>query len=116
MIFLFVKVTAGQFQVCAVVKGLMLLFHDCIHLFVSVQIDFVAHDDLPYASANQDDIYKGIKEAGMFVPTQRTEGISTSDLIARIVRNYDEYIRRNLARGYSRKELNVSFVKVGVCP
>ena len=81
--------------------------------FFFPQIDFVAHDDLPYKSAGHQDIYKEIKAMGKFVATQRTEGISTSDIIARVVKDYDIYVRRNLARGYTAKELNVSFMKVG---
>lgn len=33
-------------------------------LFLFLQIDFVAHDDIPYVSAGSDDVYKHIKDAG----------------------------------------------------
>jgi len=42
------------------------------------QIDFVAHDDEPYTLGSAEDVYKSIKEKGMFMATQRTDGISTS--------------------------------------
>ncbi|OLY80276.1 Choline-phosphate cytidylyltransferase B [Smittium mucronatum] len=75
------------------------------------QIDYVCHDDLPYASADSDDVYEFVKKQGKFWPTQRTDNISTSDLITRIVRDYDKYLRRNLERGLTPKELNISFFK-----
>lgn len=75
------------------------------------KIDYVAHDDLPYASADAEDIYMPIKKEGMFLATQRTEGISTSDIITKIIRDYDKYLMRNFARGATRKELNVSWLK-----
>lgn len=53
-----------------------------------------------------------MKAAGKFKETKRTDGVSTSDLIMRIVKDYNEYVMRNLARGYTRKDLGVSYVKV----
>jgi hypothetical protein len=41
--------------------------------------------------------------------TQRTDGISTSDLIVQIVKDYDEYVMRNLKRGYTKEALNGTF-------
>lgn len=57
-------------------------------------------------------MYKYVKEAGMFVPTQRTPSISTTELIIRIIKDYDIYVRRNLSRGYTNKDMNISFLKV----
>nr|CAB3445775.1 unnamed protein product [Digitaria exilis] len=76
-------------------------------------IDFVAHDSLPYADASGagKDVYEHVKKLGKFKETQRTDGISTSDIIMRIIKDYNEYVMRNLARGYSREDLGVSYVK-----
>lgn len=75
------------------------------------RIDYVAHDDLPYQADEGDDIYAPIKEQGKFLVTQRTEGVSTTGIITKIVRDYDKYIARQFKRGASRQELNVSWLK-----
>ncbi|EJU00581.1 hypothetical protein DACRYDRAFT_23020 [Dacryopinax primogenitus] len=51
-------------------------------------IDYVAHDEEPYKSLTHDDVYAHIKEIGKFLPTRRTPGISTSELLERIVSQY----------------------------
>ena len=53
-----------------------------------------------------------MKRAGKFLETKRTEGVSTSDIILRIVKNYNDFVLRNLGRGYSRKELGLSLMRV----
>ncbi|XP_028758069.1 choline-phosphate cytidylyltransferase 2-like [Neltuma alba] len=77
------------------------------------KIDYVAHDALPYADASGagNDVYEYVKSIGKFKETKRTEGTSTSDIIMRIVKDYNNYVLRNLDRGYSRKDLGVSYVK-----
>ncbi|KAL5710946.1 choline-phosphate cytidylyltransferase [Ranunculus cassubicifolius] len=77
------------------------------------KIDYVAHDSLPYAdtSGAGQDVYEFVKSIGRFKETQRTEGISTSDVIMRMLKDYNQYVMRNLERGYTRKDLGVSYVK-----
>ena len=75
-------------------------------------IDFIAHDAIPYTSGSSDgDVYRASKEAGMFLPTLRTDGISTSSLIRRIVGDRDDLILRNVQRGDSLDSLNVSHME-----
>ncbi|KAI1614058.1 choline-phosphate cytidylyltransferase [Exophiala viscosa] len=75
------------------------------------EIDYVAHDDEPYGADEGDDIYAPIKKEGKFLVTQRTEGVSTTGIITKIVRDYEKYIARQFKRGTSRQELNVSWLK-----
>ena len=74
-------------------------------------INYVAHDAIPYSGTGQGDIYSEVKKLGMFKETQRTEGISTSDIILRIIKDYDMYVGRSLKRGYSTKDLGISAFK-----
>jgi len=52
------------------------------------KIDYVAHDEDPYAASGHDDVYAHIKAQGKFLPTRRTPGVSTSELLERIVHGY----------------------------
>ncbi|KIJ30455.1 hypothetical protein M422DRAFT_36537 [Sphaerobolus stellatus SS14] len=52
------------------------------------QIDYIAHDEDPYAAEGHDDVYGFAKSQGKFLPTRRTPGISTSDLLVRMVQYY----------------------------
>ncbi|GAA5853310.1 hypothetical protein JCM3766R1_001317 [Sporobolomyces carnicolor] len=54
------------------------------------QIDYVAHDEEPYVSAGSEDVYAYAKSIGAFLPTKRTNGVSTSELLQRIVEGYRE--------------------------
>jgi choline-phosphate cytidylyltransferase len=81
-------------------------------LYMHTQIDYVAHGEDAVVDADGNDLYQFVKETGRFCTIRRTEGVSTSGLIKRIIKNYDTYVLRNLNRGYSRDDLNVGFVKV----
>ena len=52
-----------------------------------MKIDFVCHDDIPYVTAGIEDAYAECKRLGKFRATKRTEGISTTDGVAKILKN-----------------------------
>ena len=86
-------------------------------------IDFVAHDDIPYGTAGVDDAYAECKRLGKFKATERTKGISTTDLVAKILRNKEMYYVRNLRRGVPRQKLGMGIwrfcklkIQMMVCP
>ena len=77
-------------------------------------LHYAAHDDLPYsmgATDENNDVYYEVKKNLMFRATQRTEGISTSDVITRIIQDYDMYIERNIDRGQTWQDIGVPAVK-----
>lgn len=88
-----------------------------------MRIDFVCHDDIPYQTADVDDAYAVCKKLGKFKATKRTEGISTTDVVAKILRNKEMYYVRNLRRGVPRNKLGMGIfryiklkVQLMLCP
>ena len=93
------------------VADLQLIFSHEQDFLKKHKIDYVAHDEAPYPTPNSVDCYEFIKKMGMFIPTKRATNISTTKIITEIIKNYDLYIRRQILRGISYKELNISFLK-----
>ena len=69
---------------------------------------YIAHDPEPYPYNDIDDVYGQFKKANRFLATKRTEGISTTDLINRILIDYDRYVERNVKKGLKPKDMNIS--------
>jgi len=70
---------------------------------IKQNIDYVAREDSPYVTTNGDgefiaDAYSIPKRLNKFVEIYRTPQISTTDLIDRVIKNYDLYNERNLKR------------------
>ena len=74
-------------------------------------IDYIAHDDIPYTSDGHEDIYAPFKVAGKFKATQRTDGVSTTDLINRVLKNRDYYFQRNLDRFIDREDMGLGILE-----
>lgn len=73
------------------------------------RIDYVCHDNVPYSCAHSADVYDSLKRSNKFIPTRRTFGISTTNIITKIVKDYDLFVRRQLEKGINADELNLSF-------
>ncbi|KAN0066524.1 choline-phosphate cytidylyltransferase [Thecaphora frezii] len=58
------------------------------NLIDAMEIDYVAHDELPYEGKGMEDVYGFVKKQGRFLPTRRTEGVSTSELLGRVIEVY----------------------------
>ena len=79
------------------------------------KIDYVVHDDNPYPG----DVYEQIKKMGKFKAIQRTKGISTTDIITRILKNYNIFIVKILKNKESKvveffeklREMFINFIK-----
>ena len=82
------------------------------------QIDYVVHgEDAAYDDSGED-AYKFIKSINKFKTIKRTEGVSTSDLIMRLLKNYPTYIERCINRGSSYTDMNIPenvWVSIGRC-
>ena len=67
---------------------------------------YTAQESSPFNDIS--DVYKPFKKANRFLATKRTEGISTTDIINRILSKYDAYVERNVKKGMKPKEINIS--------
>ena len=76
-----------------------------------INAKYIAHDPEPYPFNDIPDLYGPFKESGRFLPTKRTEGISTTDIIERVLRDYDGYVERSIRKGDKWDKLNISLHK-----
>lgn len=77
------------------------------------QIDYVAYDALSCINPSRTNkfVYDYGKKACKFIETMRTDGISTSNLKMRVIKNYNEYVMHFLVHGYTCEELQFHYIK-----
>lgn len=77
------------------------------------KIDFIAHDTDSYSPDEMTILDKSAdNNSNIFIPTIKIDGISTTKIITTILKNYNMFLERQIDRGVSYKELNVSFMKI----
>ena len=78
------------------------------------KIDYVCHDDIPYKNIYGDnsdnDVYKYVKSINKFKSIERTDGISTTEIIIRIIRDFSKFVKRNQDRGFTSKDMNLNII------
>ena len=72
---------------------------------------YIARDSDPYPCGEIDDMYAPFKKANRFLTTKRIGTISTTDLISRVIVNYDSYIEESIEKGFKPKDLGISEYK-----
>jgi len=72
-----------------------------------IKCHYIAHDPIPYPMGEIEDVYSELKVNKRFLPTQRTQGISTTDIMNRVIKNYDLYLLRNIKKGATAEEINI---------
>ena len=78
-----------------------------IEFLDKINADFIAHDTIPYPTPEYEDCYSAFKTVGRFIPTLRTEGISTSDLLIRILKDWQNHYEKILKKGVKKEEINL---------
>ena len=71
------------------------------------RIDYVAHDDVSYLG-----IYDELKKQGKFKTLQRTRGISTTEIITRILKNYNVLLIKVFKKSKIFEKLREIFIKI----
>lgn len=70
-------------------------------------IDFVVHGEDNSYDESGNDAYAFVKAHGKYKTIKRTDGVSTTDLIIRILKDYNGYVERCMRRGFTYKDLNI---------
>lgn len=80
-------------------------------LIVEHGIDIIAHGDDPCIGADGQDVYKAVKEMGRFRTVKRTEGVSSTDIVGRMLlctRDHHLDVCASAKTGGSKEEGNVA--------
>lgn len=72
------------------------------------QIDFVVHGEDNSYDDQGNDAYDFVKKQGKYKTIKRTDGVSTTDLIIRILKDYNGYVERCMRRGFTHQDLNIA--------